>query len=183
MRIQPLLAACAFAAACLPAAAQTMKPGLWEIHNKMGGNAEMDQAMAEMQKQMASMSPAERKQMEAMMGKQGLRMATPAAGGGMAVQMCMTREMVERNDMPVQDGCKTTVNQRSGNTLKHAFTCTNPPSSGEGTVTFTGPDAYTSKMTIRTVSGGKTETTTMEGRGKWLKADCGNVKPIVPAKK
>jgi hypothetical protein len=183
MRIHPLLAACVLAAACLPATAQTMKPGLWEIHNKMGGNAEMDQAMKEMQKQLASMSPAERKQMETMMGKQGIAMAKPSAGGGMSIQMCMTKEMVERNDMPVQDGCKTTLSQRSGNTLKHGFTCTNPPSSGEGTVTFSGSEAYTSKMTIKTVSGGKTETTTMEGSGKWLKADCGNVKPITPAKK
>lgn len=183
MRIHPLLAACLFAAASLPVTAQAMKPGLWEIHNKMGGNAELDEAMKEMQKQLASMSPAERKQMESMMAQQGLKMATPSAGGGMAVQMCMTKEMVERNDMPVQDGCRTTVNQRSGNTLKHAFTCTNPPSSGEGTVTFSGSEAYTSKMTLKTVSGGKTETTTMEGRGKWLKADCGNVKPIAPPKK
>ena len=174
-------AAAALCIAASPASAQTMKPGLWEINNKMGGG-QMDQAMAEMQKQMAQMSPAERKQMEDMLAKQGVRMA-PGAGGGMTVQMCMTKEMVERNDMPVQDGCRTTVSQRSGNTLKHAFTCTNPPSSGEGTVTFSGSEAYTSKMTLKSVSGGKTEVTTMEGRGKWLKADCGNVKPIQAPKK
>lgn len=183
MRVLPLLAACALATAVLPASAQSMKPGLWEIHNKMSGNPEMDQAMAEMQKQFAGMSAAERKQVEAMMAKQGIKMATPSAGGGMAVQVCMTKEMVERNEMPVQDGCKSTVNQRSGNTIKHSFTCTNPPSSGEGQVTFAGDQAYTSKMAIKTVSGGKTETTTMEGRGKWLKADCGNVKPLGAAKK
>ena len=183
MRIHPLLAACVLAAAAAPAAAQSMKPGLWEIHNKMSGNAEMDQAMAEMQKQLAGMSPAERKQMEAMMGKQGIQMAAPSAGGGMALQVCMTKEMVERNEMPMQDGCKSTVHQRSGNTIKHSFTCSNPPSSGEGQVTFSGDQAYTSKMAIKTVSGGKTETTTMEGRGKWLKADCGNVKPLAPPKK
>src|SRR6478735_8072302 len=95
MRIASLMATCLLAAACLPAAAQSMKPGLWEIHNKMAGNAEMDQAMADMQKELASMSPAERKQMEAMMGKQGLKIGGPAAGGGMSVQMCMTKEMVE----------------------------------------------------------------------------------------
>ena len=183
MRIHPLVAAAVLAAACLPASAQSMKPGLWEIHNKMGGNAEMDEAMAEMHKQLASMSPAERKQMEAVMGQQGVKLASPSAGGGFAAQVCMTREMVERNDMPVQDGCRTTLNQRSGNTVKHAFTCTNPPSSGEGTVTFSGPEAYTSKMTLKTVSGGKTETTTMNTSGKWLKADCGNVKPPMPPKK
>ena len=38
--------------------AQSTAPGLWEIQNKMGGNPELDQAMAQMQKQMASMPPA-----------------------------------------------------------------------------------------------------------------------------
>jgi hypothetical protein len=174
-------AAAALCIAAMPASAQTMKPGLWEINNKMGGG-QMDQAMAEMHKQMQQMSPAERKQMEDMLAKQGVRMS-PGAGGGMSVQMCMTKEMVERNDMPMQEGCRMTQNTRSGNTMKMAFTCTNPPSSGEGQVTFSSPEAYTSKMTIRTQEKGRTETMTMDTTGKWLKADCGNVKPLAPPKK
>lgn len=181
MRIPSLLAACAVTFAVLPAGAQTMKPGLWEINNKMH-NAEMAKAMADMRKQMASMSPAERKQMEAMMGQQGMRMA-PGQGGGMAVQVCMTKEMVERNDMPMEEGCRVTSQQRSGNTMKMAFACTKPPSSGESQVTFSGPDAYTSKTTVRVTEKGKTDTMTMEATGKWLKADCGNVKPVAAPKK
>lgn len=180
MRI-PSLLACVLAAACLPVSAQTMKPGLWEIHNKVN-NAELDGAMAEMQKQMAQMSPQERKQMEAMMAQQGVKIA-PGSGGGMAVQMCMTKEMVERNDVPMQDGCRLTRNQRSGSTTHVAFTCTNPPSSGEGQFTMQGPEAYTSRMTMKSAMAGRTETTTMEARGKWLRADCGNVKPVQLPKK
>jgi hypothetical protein len=176
MRIAALIASVALAAACLPAGAQSLKPGLWEINNKMGGNPQLDQAMAEMQKQMAAMPPDQRKQMEAMMAQRGVRVA-PSSGGGMAVQMCMTKEMVERNDVPMQDGCRMTNQQRSGKTMKMAFACTNPPSSGEGEVTFTSPEAYSSKMTLRTVQQGKPETMTMEGTGKWLGADCGSVKP------
>lgn len=180
MRIASLITPVVLAAACLPVSAQSMKPGLWEIHNKMQGG-EMDAAMAQMQQQMAQMSPAERKQMEAMLAKQGVRMAPSA--GAMAVQVCMTKEMVERNDPPMQDGCKVTQNQRSGNTHRFAFACSNPPSSGEGQVTYQGPEAYTSRMTVKTSTGGKTDTTTMESSGKWLKADCGNVKPVQVPKK
>jgi hypothetical protein len=183
MRSSFLAAAAALCLAALPAGAQVLKPGLWEINNKMSGG-QMDQAMADLQKQMAQMSPAERKQMEEMMGRQGVRMAPAAGGGGgMTVQMCMTKEMVERNDMPMQDGCRMTQHSRSGNTMKMAFACTNPPSSGEGQVTFSSPEAYTSKMTMRMQEKGKTETMTMDTAGKWLKADCGNVKPPAPAKK
>jgi hypothetical protein len=182
MRASPLLVACAFALGALPVAAQTMKPGLWEIQNKVN-NADMGAAMAEMQKQMAAMPAAERKRMEAMMSQQGVRMA-PGAGGGMAMQVCMTREMVERNEvMPMEDGCRITRNQRSGNTTQLAFTCSKPPSSGEGQFTMNGPEAYSSRMVVKTGAGGKTGTTTMESSGKWLKADCGNVKPMVPPKK
>lgn len=176
MRIPALVGALVFAA-CLPAGAQSLKPGLWEINNKMGGNAQMDQAMAEMQKQMASMPPDQRKQMEAMMAQRGMAMPGASAGGGMAIRMCMTKEMTERNDVPMQEGCRMTSQQRSGDTMKMAFACTNPPSSGEGQFTFTSDQAYSSRMTIRTVEKGKTETTTMDTSGKWLGADCGSIKP------
>ena len=182
MRVRFVLAAAALAAACLPAHAQSLKPGLWEINNKMKGSAEMDQAMGEMQKQLAGMPPEQRKQMEAMMAQRGVRMA-PAAGGGMTVQMCMTREMVERNDVPMQDGCTVTKQQRTGNTMKMAFNCSNPPSSGEGEFTFMGAEAYRSHMVMKTMAQGKPETMEMDATGKWLGADCGSVKPpLVPKK-
>lgn len=181
MRIPTLAAGALLAAACLPLSAQTMKPGLWEMHNKMqGGGA--DDPMAELQKQMAQMPPQQRKQMEAAMAAQGVKMV-PSAGGGMATQMCFTREMVERDDVPMQEGCKVTQNTRSGNTQKFAFSCSNPPSSGEGQVTYGGPESYSSRMTVKTSAGGAPQVTTMETRGKWLKADCGNVKPMPVPKK
>ncbi len=58
------------------AAAQTLKPGLWEINNKMqSGSGEMEQAMASMEKQMAGMPPQQRKQMQDMLAKQGMGQA------------------------------------------------------------------------------------------------------------
>jgi hypothetical protein len=175
MRIHLAAAAALLSLAAGAAGAQAMKPGLWEINNKMGGG-QMDAAMAEMRKQMAAMPPDQRKQMEAMMAQQGVRMA-PGAGGGMALQVCMTKEMAERNDMPMQEGCRMTKNQRSGTTVHFAFTCSNPPSSGEGQANFATPETYSSHMTVRATVQGKTQTTTMDATGKWLKADCGNVKP------
>ena len=79
--------------------AQSTKPGLWEINQKVGGNAEMDKAMAEMQQQLASMPPAQRKQMEQMMAAQGVKLGQ---GGGMSVQVCVTPEMAAQQEVPVQ---------------------------------------------------------------------------------
>ena len=174
-----LLASAAMLAVVLPVAAAegTMKPGLWEINNKMSGG-QADKAMAQMQEQMAKMAPEQRKQMEAMMAQRGVRMVP---GGVMSVQVCMTREMVERNDVPTREGCTSTKQQRSGNTIHVAFSCTNPPSSGEGDVSFT-PETYTSHMTIKTLQQGKEETLVADANGKWLKADCGDIKPMTTKK-
>lgn len=162
------------------ASAQSIKPGLWDVQHKMGGNPQMEQAMAQMQKQMAAMSPAQRKQMEAMMGQQGGNMPMAVPGGGMAMKVCISPEMAARSEMPSQtDGdCTSTVTPRSGNTMKMSVACKNPPSTGEGTYTFSGDTAYTMKMVMKTTRQGKPETMTMDGQGKWLSSDCGAIKPI-----
>lgn len=172
-----LLGTLVFSAAAL---AQSTKPGLWEINQKMGGNPEMDQAMAQMQQQMAGMSPAEKKMMQDMLARQGVSMPAAGAGGGMAMKVCITPEMAAKQDMPVQTegDCTTTITSRSANTLKMNFVCKNPPSSGEGTYTFSGDTAYTMKMLMKTTHQGKPVSTTLDGQGKWLSASCGTVKPL-----
>jgi hypothetical protein len=180
MRIPALITAALLAATSFAADAQSMKPGLWEIHNK-SDNPQMADGMAEMQKQLAQMPPEQRKQMEAMMAQRGVKMAA-GSDGAMVVQVCMTKEMAERNEVPMQNGCRMTKQERSGNTMKMAFACTNPPSSGEGQVTFNGPEAYASRMTVRSMEQGRTEILTMDSSGKWLKADCGSVKPVATKK-
>lgn len=160
--------------------AQSTRPGLWEIQQRIGGNPQIDQAMAEMQKQMAGMSPAQRKQMEAMMGQQGITMPGPAAGGGMSLKVCITPEMAARQDMPSQNegDCTSTTTSRSASTLKVRIVCKNPPSTGEGTYTFKGDTAYTMKMVMSTTRQGRPETMTLDGQGRWLSSDCGSVKPL-----
>ena len=175
-----IAAAAALAASCLPAAAQQLKPGLWEITNRMQSNSgQMESAMGKMQQQMASMSPEQRQMVEQMMAQRGVQMGGGGGAGGMSMKVCMSREMVERNEVPTQRGeCKTTSQQRSGNTMKMAFTCANPPSNGEGQVTFNSPETYSMKMTVNTAVQGRAETVNMDGSGKWLGADCGSLRPI-----
>lgn len=183
MKALHLLIAAAVVAFAGTANAQNLKPGLWEITNKMQtAGGQMEQRMADMQKQMAAMPPEQRKMMEEMMAQRGMKMGgTP--DGGMTIKICMTKEMIERNEMPTQGDCKTTQQSRSGNTMKMAFACTNPPSSGEGQVVFTSSEAYSSKSSITTTVQGKPEKITSEGHGKWLGADCGTIKPLMPPKK
>jgi hypothetical protein len=181
MKHYPALLALAAAAFAGGASAQTLKPGLWEITNHMkSGSGQMEQAMAMAQQHMAAMPPEKRRMIEEMLAKQGVQLGA-GGPGSMSSRTCLTKEMVERDEMPTKYGeCTTTSQSRSGNTMKFAFTCTQPPSSGEGTYTFLSPEAYTVKMTVQSTVQGKRETMTMDGTGRWLGADCGNIKPLAP---
>lgn len=183
MKPQAMLAAGLLLISSAGASAQNMKPGLWEISNKVQMGAQMDKEMARMQQEMASMPPEQRKMMEGMLAKQGVQ---AGAGGGVAttVRICTTKEMAERNEIgSAREGCRNSVSPRTGNTMRYSFSCANPPSSGEGQVTFLSPEEYTTQMTIISSPQGKPEKVSMEGRGKWLSTDCGAVKPVPAMKK
>lgn len=174
--------ACAIGCAlALPAGAQNvnMKPGLWELSNKVSSSdGQMQSAMSEMQKQLASMPPEQRKAMQQMMERNGMQMSV-GAGGALTSRMCMTKEMIQRKEFPVQEGdCKQKVTPAGANKMKIAFSCSKPPTSGEGEMTVDSDTSYRAKMHIKGTEGGKPQVVDMDVTGKWLGADCGNIRPI-----
>ena len=152
-----ILSACA-AALALPAGAQNlnMKPGLWELSNKVSSaDGQMQSAMAEMQKQLADMSPEQRKAMQQMMERNGVQMNV-GTGGALTSRMCMTKEMIQRKEFPVQEGdCKQKVTPVAANKMKIAFSCSKPPASGEGEMTFDSDTSYRAKMRVNGNDGGR----------------------------
>lgn len=161
------------------AQAQKMRPGLWEHGVVMKSQSgQMEAAMEQMQKSMASMTPAQRKQMEDMLAQQGVAMGA----GGTTVKVCVTPQQADLDAIPVQEGCTQKVQRTSPNSMAMTFSCKGgdgqAPSSGEGTVTFSGPTAYTGHVKVKTQSQGKPEQIDMTQTGKWLSADCGAIKPM-----
>lgn len=174
MNLRCVVCVAALGLAVVSAGAQTMKPGLWETTTRMGGSPEMDRAMVQMRQQMASMSPEQRKQMQAMLGQQG------AGANGITAKACITKEMIDRGEMQArqQGHCKTTITDKTSHGMKMDFTCADPASSGEGVYTFQGDSAYTMDMKITSTAKGAPMTTTMASSGKWLGSDCGSIKPM-----
>ncbi len=151
-------------------------PGLWEHSFTMKSQSgQIESAMSQMQEQLASLPPEQRQMMEQMMAAQGVSMGP----SGNTVKVCITEEDAARDEVPQMDGdCSQQVVERSGNTVKVTFSCAgDPPTSGEGEVTFISPKAYTGKAVINTVVDGKPERMNIEQTGKWLSADCGDIKP------
>lgn len=135
--------------------------------------------MEEMRKQMAAMPEAQRKQVEQMMAKQGAGM--DLASGGTVAKICLTKEDAARDAVPMEQRSDCSYEpKRSGNTTRVKYVCTRPPSQGEVEVTTLSAERYTMKMKG---SDDKGRVMAMQGEGRWLGADCGDVKPLkAPAK-
>jgi hypothetical protein len=169
------LALCSFAAA-----AQTMQAGLWEFKTQvdMGGAATPGMPdMKEMQEQLAQLPPEQRQMLQDMMAKNGMG---ADAGNATAQRICVTPAMLARQQLPVQmpGNCRTESAPRNGNTTHIKYACSNPSSSGEGDVTVTSPGSYSMKMIATTTVEGQAQKITVQGKGRWLAADCGGVLPM-----
>ena len=137
--------------------------------------------MAQMQQQMTKMPPEQRKAMEQAMNT--MSNMSMGSDGGALIKMCITQEMIDRKDwMGKTEGkCTRTASPSVGNVQKFGFTCTDPASSGEGTLTFLSKTSYTSSMKINAVRNGKPESMAFESSAKFLGTDCGAVKPLSAA--
>lgn len=175
--------ACLLAAASWPALAQpaAMRAGLWEqtITLKEQGT-QMAADMKQMQEQLAAMPPAQRAQMEKMMGGMGVK----PSGSGITLKYCISETQAKSGDLPQSaDHCTTKLVQKSGNSQRHTFNCTGPsPTSGQTDITFPNPTSYEGSSVVNQTVSGKPERMTSTMAGKWLSADCGSVKPVAPPK-
>ncbi|MET3131582.1 hypothetical protein AAKU55_001844 [Oxalobacteraceae bacterium GrIS 1.11] len=167
-----IIAAGAFAAA--PAAAQTIKPGLWQIDNKMSSaNADTNQAMASALQQLGNLPPEQRQMLEQMAAKNGMAMPKIGADGGLATTTCVTPEMAAQQQIPTgQPGNCTSNNVAVAGGMKLSFTCSNPPSSGAGRLNFQGDKAFTMTMQVTANARGTPEQMRVDSSGKWLASAC-----------
>lgn len=154
-----------------------LTPGLWEHSFTISSeNGEVEKAMQEMQKQLANMPEAQRKMMEDMMASQGISMGAD----GTSVKMCMTKEQIERGELPQQDkNCTQEITEQGKNKFRIDFSCTgNSKTRGSGEMHLIDSKNYTGSSRLITEARGKEEVMNMSQTGKWLSADCGNIKPL-----
>lgn len=148
-----------------------LKPGLWEHSFTMKSESgRIEAAMAEMQRQLANMPPAQRQMMEDMLSGQGLSMRP----GGGTIQVCLTEADIERGALPQEAGCRHEILEQTSQRMRLRFVCDG--ASGEGEVVFQGPEAYTGSTRLRTEMEGVTEVMTVQQTGKRLGGDCGSLK-------
>lgn len=159
--------------------ASELKAGLWEINPTsqiMDGRdmtAEMSQAQAMMKQQMSSLSPAQRAQMQSMMGRQG------ATAG--STRICVSPAMAAR-DKPMVDNegrCEPATVKRSGNKTSFEFNCNSNgyTSIGKGESTASG-DTISTRMDMTVTDAQGKHTLHSEFQMKYLGSDCKGIVPV-----
>jgi hypothetical protein len=147
-----------------------IKPGLWQIQMERVVDG---QKMPDMSERMKNMSPEKRAQMEAMMKQHGVGM------GGGGNQMCYTREMLEHSPWAdIQTDCKPTFSSRTSSAWKWHTSCPKASLEADGEAIFINSESYTVKTTSVSKFGDKVRNSSTTMTGKWVSADCGDVKPL-----
>ncbi|MCU6433085.1 DUF3617 domain-containing protein [Undibacterium sp. Jales W-56] len=149
-------------------AAGKMKPGLWEM--TMQSDA------------MKSLPPIPPEQLEKMK-QMGIKIPM-MQNGGMTHQVCITKEMAERDHPSMgpkeEAACQPKNMQHNGGSWSMDLVCDSPDMKGTGTVKgmYNSDGAMQSTYDFKGVSHGKPVSQHMETKGKWLSADCGDIKPV-----
>ncbi|MFZ6799832.1 DUF3617 domain-containing protein [Undibacterium sp. Di24W] len=153
-------------------AQEKMKPGLWEMTVR-----------SDMLKSMPAIPPAQLEELK----KRGIKM--PAMGNGAAIQkMCVTAEMTDKvGKNPLQNNpgdCKEKSSSRTGNTSTVEMVCDGPRLKGTGIVKATYSDkSLQSVYDFKGESNNRPVNQHIETTGKWLSADCGDIKPYAAVPK
>lgn len=155
-----------------------VKPGLWEVRTS-ALDADGHEMVPPEQAAMSRLSPEAKARVAEAMKARGVSM--PDANG--ASRACLTKEMFESGrwqQMASEAGCTTNYSTLSGTTWKWHSSCTALKSESDGEMVFNGAESYRTKMTTTATVLGKTNTSTRIVQGKWLGADCGDIKPLTP---
>lgn len=158
-----------------------VKPGLWEqtMTMEMTGGPAMPQMTPE---QLAQLPPAVRARMEGMMG----------APQTITTKVCHTKESLADAEAygRQQNSCTSKVTTMSATKVEYHTDCTGRfTGSGDFVVERVDPEHTRTTGVLKGVSSagkkgdsGQPISQKMTITGKWLSADCGDVKPFTPKK-
>ncbi len=173
LRLAGAAAAALFLTAILAAQPPMMdvKMGLWEITTKTNMGGAMPTMPKISEEDMAKMPPAQRAQIEAMMKNM--------AGAPMVTKTCMTKEKYDKNSFMQQrpnQNCTQTITNNTRTSMDATIVCTAPASTATMHMEATSSSAYTSTVKSKSTTRGREMEITIDMAGKWLGADCGDVK-------
>lgn len=159
-----------------------LKAGLWENRTTLmtvdGKDmaAVLRAAAEQQQKEIASLPPEQRKQAEAVLGRQG--------GDPLVRRVCISAEMARNEQLlvprPARADCEPPTVKREGARSSFSFSCKRDGGTltGKGESVTEGERISTWLETKGKNGAGKSQSMRAESRMKYLGSDCGDVKPL-----
>lgn len=147
-----------------------LKPGLWQLEVKMKQDGKDFDPQAKLREALAKMPPEQRKMVAETMKQQGV------VTDGKGFKVCYTREMLDRGHGLSADpsgNCDSKITEQTAALIKMTFTCKDG-SKGKGEFKLGEGVRFVGHIESTKADGKKFE---MAQEGKFLKADCGDVKP------
>jgi hypothetical protein len=159
------------------------KPGLWEVSvsTEMPGMPPMP-PMGSVPKLpddvLAKMPPEQRARVEAMMKNR-------SAGGApqMSNKICLTKESLQAGALGQRDkSCTSKVVSSTSTKQAIHVECSQEQvkSTGDMTVELVDPGHIKGAMAMKSTINGQSHDIKMSFDNKWVSADCGDVKPVMP---
>ncbi|MNF50135.1 hypothetical protein D3C84_314220 [compost metagenome] len=157
----------------VPAQAQEVLPGLWELSSdNMQVNGQQMPSMQELLGQLDGLPAEQRQMLEETMAGKGIQ------AGGQGLRVCLSEAQVKAQELPLQDaqsGCTQEITERSELLWKFRFRC--PDAEGEGETRFVSAREFVTRIDSRFNAAGQAGTSRMETRARWLGEDCGELAP------
>lgn len=153
-----------------------IKTGLWEMATNTDLAGLTMGAMPSVPPDiLAKMPPEQRARIES-------TMASRAPGGGMTNRSCVTEKDLERGLKPEtgkEQSCKVDSVKTTGSTQEMHVSCTSAHGNSTGVfkMTATSRESFDGTMEMNINVQNRPMTMKMTLKGKWLGADCGEVKP------
>ncbi|AMB86324.1 hypothetical protein AWM79_13830 [Pseudomonas agarici] len=151
------------------AQAQVLQPGLWELTSS---NVQVENQSLDVGMLLGMLKQNTTPEQQAALEKQGINL------GGQGVRMCLTRQQVASESIPLTDpqsGCSQQITERNGPNWKFRFSC--PKAQGVGTAHFVSDREFTTQVRGTFNVTGIQQNGNMDTKAVWLGQDCGVVKP------
>lgn len=150
-----------------------IKPGLWKVEMVIKTNGKEIKPQTEMQKAIAKMPEAKRKQMLEMMGE-----LQPAVDPNAGTKVCFSKAMLEKPESIGQQEakkCTTKVVTNKPKKVVTNFKCEDG-TKGDATWSVKNSKSYTGLVNIVSAKREKSE---INYKADFVTEDCGKVKPIL----
>jgi hypothetical protein len=159
-----------------------VKLGLWEttVSTSISGMPAIPAMPQIPESALAQMPPQQRAQVEAMMKRGG------GAGAPMTARSCVTRESLDAGALGQTDkACTSKVVSSSSSKQVLHMVCKHGNNITEGDVTMERADGehVSGTVVMKMNVGGENHDSKMTFSNKWISADCGDVKPVMPSLK